>query len=126
MVLLVGLATAGVVNIRQVMGVIIGTAIGAAMSGLRPVAEMMTVNFIMVAMDQVVNAAAHIRYMFGGGTKVPLVIRTPGGGGHQLGAQHSHSHENWFATCPVSRSSRRAPRPTPKGCSSPPSATTIR
>ena len=80
--------------------IIIGTAIGAAMSGLRPVAEMMTVNFIMVAMDQVVNAAAHIRYMFGGGTKVPLVIRTPGGGGHQLGAQHSHSHENWFAHVP--------------------------
>jgi pyruvate dehydrogenase E1 component beta subunit len=80
--------------------VIIGTAIGAAMSGLRPVAEMMTVNFIMVAMDQVVNAAAHIRYMFGGGTTVPMVIRTPGGGGHQLGAQHSHSHENWFAHVP--------------------------
>jgi pyruvate dehydrogenase E1 component beta subunit len=80
--------------------IIIGTAIGAAMSGLRPVAEIMTVNFIMVAMDQVVNAAAHIRYMFGGGTNVPLVIRTPGGGGHQLGAQHSHSHENWFAHVP--------------------------
>ena len=80
--------------------IIIGTAIGAAMAGLRPVAEMMTVNFIMVAMDQVVNAAAHIRYMFGGGTAVPIVIRTPGGGGHQLGAQHSHSHENWFAHVP--------------------------
>ncbi len=80
--------------------VIVGTAIGAAMSGLRPVAEMMTVNFMLVAMDQVVNAAAHIRYMFGGGSKVPLVIRTPGGGGHQLGAQHSHSHENWFAHVP--------------------------
>src|SRR5207249_5487256 len=73
--------------------IIIGTAIGASMPGMRPGAEMMPVNFIMVAMDQVVNAAAHIRYMFGGGTKVPLVIRTPGGGGHQLGAQHSHSHE---------------------------------
>jgi pyruvate dehydrogenase E1 component beta subunit len=80
--------------------VIIGTAIGAAMAGLRPVAEMMTVNFILVAMDQVVNAAAHIRYMFGGGSKVPLVIRTPGGGGHQLGAQHSHSFEAWFASVP--------------------------
>jgi len=80
--------------------VIIGTAIGAAMAGLRPVAEMMTVNFILVAMDQVVNAAAHIRYMFGGGSKVPLVIRTPGGGGHQLGAQHSHSFEAWFAHVP--------------------------
>lgn len=80
--------------------VILGTAIGAAMAGLRPVAEMMTVNFILVALDQVVNAAAHIRYMFGGGTRVPLVIRAPGGGGHQLGAQHSHSHENWFAHVP--------------------------
>src|SRR3989442_1887000 len=80
--------------------IIIGTAIGAAMSGLRPVAEMMTVNFIMVAMDQVVNAAAHIRYMFGGGTKVPLVIRTPGGGGHQLGAQHSPSPAHWLAHVP--------------------------
>ncbi len=80
--------------------IIVGTAIGAAMAGLRPVAEMMTVNFIMVAMDQVVNAAAHIRYMFGGGIKVPIVIRTPGGGGHQLAAQHSHSHENWFAHVP--------------------------
>src|SRR5205085_4336043 len=80
--------------------IIVGTAIGAAMAGLRPVAEMMTVNFILVAIDQVVNAAAHIRYMFGGGTNVPLVIRTPGGGGHQLGAQHSHSHENWFAHVP--------------------------
>jgi len=86
--------------------IIIGTAIGAAMAGLRPVAEMMTVNFIMVAMDQVVNAAAHIRYMFGGGTKVPIVIRTPGGGGHQLGAQHSHSHENWFAHVPGAQGRR--------------------
>ena len=80
--------------------VIIGTAIGAAMAGLRPVAEMMTINFILVAMDQVVNAAAHIHYMFGGGVAVPIVIRAPGGGGHQLGAQHSHSHENWFAHVP--------------------------
>jgi len=80
--------------------IIVGTAIGAAMAGLRPVAEMMTVNFILVAIDQVVNAAAHIHYMFGGGVKVPLVIRAPGGGGHQLGAQHSHSHENWFAHVP--------------------------
>jgi pyruvate dehydrogenase E1 component beta subunit len=80
--------------------VILGTAIGAAMAGLRPVAEMMTVNFILVAFDQVVNAAAHIHYMFGGGISVPIVIRAPGGGGHQLGAQHSHSHENWFAHVP--------------------------
>lgn len=80
--------------------VIVGAAVGAAMAGLRPVAEMMTVNFILLAMDQIVNSAAHARYMFGGGVTVPLVIRAPGGGGHQLGAQHSHNHENWFAHVP--------------------------
>jgi pyruvate dehydrogenase E1 component beta subunit len=80
--------------------VIVGAAIGAAMVGLRPVAEIMTVNFILLAMDQIVNSAAHIHYMFGGEVRVPLVIRTPGGGGFQLAAQHSHSHENWFAHVP--------------------------
>jgi len=80
--------------------VIVGAAIGAAMAGLRPVAEMMTINFMLLAVDQVVNAAAHIRYMFGGQVAVPLVIRAPGGGGHQLGAQHSHSPEAWFAHVP--------------------------
>jgi len=80
--------------------VIVGCAIGAAMAGLRPIAEIMTVNFILLAIDQIVNSASHARYMFGGGVKVPLVIRTPGGAGHQLGAQHSHSHENWFAHVP--------------------------
>jgi pyruvate dehydrogenase E1 component beta subunit len=80
--------------------VIVGSAIGAAMVGLRPVAEIMTVNFILLAIDQIVNSAAHIHYMFGGEVRVPLVIRTPGGGGFQLGAQHSHSHENWFAHIP--------------------------
>lgn len=80
--------------------VIVGCAIGAAMVGLRPIAEIMTVNFILLAIDQIVNSAAHIHYMFGGAVRVPLVIRTPGGGGFQLGAQHSHSHENWFAHVP--------------------------
>jgi len=73
--------------------VIVGTAIGAAMLGLRPVVEMMTINFSLIAFDQIVNNAAKIRYMFGGEAKVPMVIRMPGGAGHQLSAQHSHSFE---------------------------------
>ena len=81
-------------------GLIIGAAIGAAMTGLRPVAELMTVNFALLAMDQIVNHAAKIRYMFGGRAKVPLVIRMPGGGGNQLGAQHSQSLEAYFLHCP--------------------------
>jgi pyruvate dehydrogenase E1 component beta subunit len=78
----------------------VGAGIGAAMMGLRPVIEIMTINFILVAMDQVVNHAAKIRYMFGGKVGVPLVIRTPGGAGAQLTAQHSQSLEAWFAGCP--------------------------
>ena len=78
----------------------VGAGIGAAMMGLRPVVEIMTINFILVAMDQVVNHAAKIRYMFGGTVGVPLVIRTPGGAGAQLTAQHSQSLEAWFAGCP--------------------------
>ena len=79
---------------------IIGTGIGAAMLGLRPVLEIMTINFILVAMDQVVNHAAKIRYMFGGEVGVPVTIRTPGGGGQQLTAQHSQSLEVFFAHVP--------------------------
>jgi pyruvate/2-oxoglutarate/acetoin dehydrogenase E1 component len=78
----------------------VGLGIGAAMSGLRPVIELMTVNFSIVAMDQIVNNAAKVRYMFGGQVSVPLVIRMPGGAGHQLGAQHSHSLEAWFTHVP--------------------------
>ena len=78
---------------------IVGTAIGAAMGGLRPVAELMTVNFSLVAMDQIVNNMAKIRFMFGGQMKVPLVLRTPAGWG-QLGATHSQSFESWFAHIP--------------------------
>lgn len=78
----------------------VGLGIGAAMSGLRPVIELMTVNFSIVAMDQIVNNAAKVRYMFGGQVSVPMVIRMPGGAGHQLGAQHSHSLEAWFTHIP--------------------------
>lgn len=79
---------------------IVGLACGAAMTGLRPIAELMTINFAVVAMDQIMNHVAVNRYMFGGQVKVPLVIRTPGGAGHQLGAQHSHSLEALFMHCP--------------------------
>ena len=78
----------------------VGAAIGAAMSGMRPVAEIMTLNFIVVAMDQIVNHAAKVRYMFGGKVGCPLVIRTPNGAGNQLTAQHSQSFEGWFANVP--------------------------
>ena len=70
------------------------------MTGLRPIAELMTVNFALLAMDQIVNHAAKIRYMFGGKARVPLVVRAPGGGGKQLGAQHSQSLESYFLHCP--------------------------
>src|SRR5436305_124884 len=79
---------------------IIGLATGAAMTGLRPVAEIMTINFIVVGMDQLVNNASKIPYMFGGETQVPLVVRTPSGASHQLTAQHSQVLEVWFAYVP--------------------------
>lgn len=77
-----------------------GVAVGAAMGGLRPVAELMTVNFALLAMDQIVNHMAKIRSMFGGQTYLPMVVRAPGGGGSQLGAQHSQSLETYFMHCP--------------------------
>lgn len=80
--------------------VIVGTAIGSAMLGLRPVVELMTINFSLVAYDQIVNNAAKIRYMFGGESSVPMVIRMPGGAGHQLSAQHSHSLEVLYGLIP--------------------------
>jgi pyruvate dehydrogenase E1 component beta subunit len=80
--------------------VIVGSAIGAAMSGLRPVVEMMTINFSLLAFDQVVQNAAKIRYMFGGEVSVPLVLRLPGGAGHQLSSQHSHSLEVLYGFVP--------------------------
>jgi len=77
-----------------------GAAIGAAMAGGRPVVEIMTVNFSLLALDQIVNNAAKIRYMFGGEAGCPLVVRMPGGGGSQLTAQHSQSFDAWFAHIP--------------------------
>jgi pyruvate dehydrogenase E1 component beta subunit len=77
-----------------------GAAIGAAMLGLRPVVEIMTINFSLLALDQIVNNAAKIYGMFGGQARVPLVIRTPGGGGQQLGATHSQNIELYYAFVP--------------------------
>ena len=79
---------------------IVGTGVGAAMAGLRPVVELMTVNFALLAMDQIVNHMAAIPYMFNGQVRVPLVVRMPGGGGHQLGPTHSHSLEAMFQQIP--------------------------
>jgi pyruvate dehydrogenase E1 component beta subunit len=78
----------------------VGAGIGAAMMGERPVVEIMTLNFLLVAMDQVVNHAAKVGAMFGGEARCPMVIRTPNGAGNQLTAQHSQSFEGWFAGTP--------------------------
>ena len=78
----------------------VGAAIGAAMLGMRPVVEIMTVNFSLLAMDQIVNHAAKIHYMFGGQSKVPMVLRTPEGGGQQLAATHSQNFSAWYAYVP--------------------------
>ncbi len=80
--------------------IIVGSAIGSAMTGLRPVVELMTINFSLVAYDQIVQNAAKIRYMFGGEVGVPMVIRMPGGAGHQLSSQHSHSFEVLYGMIP--------------------------
>jgi len=79
---------------------IIGAAVGSSISGMRPVAEIMYIDFITIAMDQIVNQAAKIRYMTGGQVKVPLVIRTQGGGGRSSAAQHAQSLEVWFCHAP--------------------------
>lgn len=80
--------------------VIVGAAVGAALNGLRPIAEIMTINFAFLALDAIVNHAAKAHYMFGGQFTVPLVVRTTTGGGRQLGATHSHSPESVFAHFP--------------------------
>jgi pyruvate dehydrogenase E1 component beta subunit len=77
-----------------------GVGIGAAMVGLRPIVEFMTWNFSLVAIDQIINNAAKIRFMSGGQFKVPIVFRGPGGAAHQLGAQHSQALEYMYANCP--------------------------
>ena len=79
---------------------IVGMGVGAAMTGLRPVVELMTINFSLLAMDQIVNHAATIRYMFGGQVKVPMVVRMPQGAGHQLGPTHSHCLEALYLHVP--------------------------
>src|SRR3982751_5645114 len=79
---------------------VVGAAIGAAMLGMRPGGGIMTVNFSLLAMDQLVNHAAKIHYMFGGQSKVPLVLRTPEGGGQQLAATHSQNFSSWYAYIP--------------------------
>src|SRR5437764_3077627 len=79
---------------------IVGAGVGAAMAGLRPVVELMTINFSLLAFDQIINCAAAIRYMFGGQVKVPMVIRMPQGAGHQLGPTHSHCFEAMYLQVP--------------------------
>jgi pyruvate dehydrogenase E1 component beta subunit len=78
----------------------VGCGVGAALGGLRPIVEVMTVNFSLLALDQIVNSAALLRHMSGGQFSVPLVIRMATGAGRQLAAQHSHSLENWYAHVP--------------------------
>ena len=78
----------------------VGAGIGAATVGLRPIVELMSMSFSLVAFDQIVNMAANIRYMSGGQVKVPMVIRAPTGAGVQLGATHSQSFETWLAEVP--------------------------
>jgi pyruvate dehydrogenase E1 component beta subunit len=78
----------------------VGAAVGAAMLGMRPVVEIMTINFSLLAIDQIVNHAAKMHAMFGGQVSVPMVIRTPGGGGQQLAATHSQNLEVWYAHVP--------------------------
>jgi len=78
----------------------VGAGIGAALGGMRPIVEVMTVNFSLLALDQIVNNAATLRHMSGGQLSVPLVIRMSSGAGRQLAAQHSHSFEAWYAHIP--------------------------
>jgi pyruvate dehydrogenase E1 component beta subunit len=78
----------------------VGAGIGAALGGMRPIVEIMTVNFSLLALDQIVNNAATLLHMSGGQCHVPLVIRIPTGAGHQLAAQHSHCLEGWYAHIP--------------------------
>ncbi len=79
---------------------VVGSAVGAAMAGLKPIVEIMTINFMLLAMDQIVNQAAKLHYMSGGQISVPMVVRTVTGGGAQVGATHSQSFEGWFASVP--------------------------
>ncbi|NLX61655.1 MAG: alpha-ketoacid dehydrogenase subunit beta [Tissierellia bacterium] len=81
-------------------GAIVGCAVGAAATGLRPIAELMFIDFVTVGMDQLVNQAAKMRYMFGGKIKLPMVVRMPTGAGSRAAAQHSQSLEAWLTHVP--------------------------
>ncbi len=81
-------------------GVIVGCAVGAAATGMRPIAELMFIDFLTVGMDQLVNQAAKLRYMFGGKISIPMVLRVPAGGGTSAAAQHSQSLEAWVTHVP--------------------------
>ena len=106
---------------------IVGMGVGAAMAGLRPVVELMTINFSLLALDQVINSAASIRYMFGAQVKVPLVIRMPQGAGPPAGARPTRTPSRRSTrTSPACWWPRPPPRPTRAACSRPPSATTTR
>src|SRR5271166_1275376 len=101
----------------------VGAGIGAALGGMRPIVEIMTVNFSLLALDQIVNNAATIRHMSGGQFEVPVVIRMATGAGRQLAAQHSHSLEGWYAhipglkvLTPATLEDARGSRPLARGC----------
>ena len=95
---------------------IVGMGVGSAMTGLRPVVELMTINFSLLAMDQIVNHMATIHYMFGGQVTVPMVVRMPQGAGHQLGPTHSHCFEALFLHVPGMLLAAPSTPPTPRGC----------
>src|ERR1044072_3507561 len=108
---------------------IVGMGVGAAMTGLRPVVELMTINFSLLAMDQIVNHMATIHYMFGGQAKVPMVVRMPQGAGHQLGPTHSHCLEAPYLHVPgmlLGVAPARRPPPARRGPGRRRSATTTR
>jgi len=105
---------------------IIGVSVGAAMGGLRPVAELMTVNFALLAMDQIINHMAKVRFMFGGQTFLPMTIRMPGGGGASWLPSIPRVLKPISCTVPVCTSSIRPHRQMPRGCSKVPYATTTR
>ncbi|MCH0559249.1 alpha-ketoacid dehydrogenase subunit beta [Streptomyces sp. MUM 16J] len=97
----------------------VGAGIGAALAGLRPIVEVMTVNFSLLALDQILNNAATLRHMSGGQLSVPLVIRMTTGAGRQLAAQHSHSLEGWYAHIPGIRVLAPATLPDARGMLTP-------
>ena len=104
----------------------VGAGIGAALGGLRPIVEIMTVNFSLLALDQILNNAATLRYMSGGQLSVPLVIRMATGAGRQVAAQHSHSLEGWYAHIPGLRVLAPTTIEVPAACSNPHSTTLTR